>query len=270
LGLTAKLLKDEKFFRTTWAYLQQRLRGRRIEAAPIFLVGCGHSGTSVLLRLLGAHSNIYGIPYESRVFTHPELKLWLTVGIWNRNAIASRKRRWIEKTPKHVHLLDRIFSRYPEARVLFVVRDGRDVAVSMRKRFGDFETGLRRWVEDNSRGLEWVADARVMLVRYEDLVKRYDETMPRICSFIDEPFEESLVDYHQKPAYIFADSVENPGSASGKDHKKYRNWQINQKLFDGSGKWVTEMTDDEKRTFKANPQAMRLLGEFGYATDDDW
>lgn len=270
MGLTEKLLRNERFFLYTWQYLKQRWRGHRIESAPIFLVGCGHSGTSVLLRLLGAHSSIYGVPYESRVFKHPGLKQRLTSMIWNRNTVAQQKRRWVEKTPLHVRMIDRIFARYPEARVVFLVRDGRDVTVSMRKRFGEFETGLRRWVDDNRRGIAWKDDPRVMIVHYEDLVKRYDEIMPCICNFIGEVFEEQLVNYHQTPAYMFSDEVRNPGSGSGKDHKNYRNWQINQKLFDGSGKWIKEMTAEEKQRFKENPEAMRMLIDFGYATGDDW
>jgi hypothetical protein len=270
LGLTAKILKNEKFFLYTRQYLEERLRGRRIEAAPIFLVGCGHSGTSVLLRLLAAHSKIYGVPYESRVFSHPGLKQWLTSKIWNRNTVAHGKHRWAEKTPIHVRMIDRIFARYPDSRVLFVVRDGRDVSISLRKRFGNFDKGLRRWVDDNRYGLIWTGDPRVMTIKYEDLVKRYDETMPRICEFIGEKFEEALIAYHETPAYIFSENVRNPGSGSGKNHKEFRNWQINQELFDGSGKWLKEMTEEEKACFKADKAAMQMLIDFGYATSDDW
>jgi hypothetical protein len=224
----------------------------------------------VLLRLLGVHSRIYGVPYESRVFTHPGLKQWLTTKIWNRHTVAHQKYRWVEKTPGHVRMIDRIFARYPDAKVLFVVRDGRDVTVSFRNRFGDFEKGLRRWVNDNRHGMNWVNDPRVMKIRYEDLVKRYDETMPCICTFIGEAFEEELITYHETPAYIYSRKISNPGSGSGKDHKEYRNWQINQKLFDGSGKWIEKMTAEEKAHFKANKDALQMLIDFGYATDDDW
>jgi hypothetical protein len=224
-----------------------------------------------LQRLLGEHSNIYGVPYESRILEYPNLKRRLAYGIWNREAVVRHKHRWVEKTPMHVRLIDRIFANYPEAKVLFVVRDGRDVAVSMRKRFGDFETGLKRWVEDNRLGLMWRDDPRVMMVRYEDLVKNYDETMPQICSFIGEAFEDELSSFHENPAYYHSEKISaDHVSESGKDHKYYRNWQVNQKLFDGSGKWVKQMSEAEKASFKADRDAMQMLLEFGYANGDDW
>ena len=264
MGISKKIRQNERYLKNTGKYLLQRLRGHRIGKPPILLLGCGHSGTTVLLRLIGAHSNIYGVPYESRIFEYENFKLGLTTRIWNREAVARGKHRWAEKTPMHVRLIDRIFARYPDARIVFMVRDGRDVTVSMRKRFGDFLTGLDRWVEDNRLGLAWQDDPRVMRVRYEDLVKRYDETMPRICAFIDEAFEEGLINYHEEQAYIFGQerrgqAITNPGSGEGKDHKYYRNWQVNQKLFDGSGKWVTEMTDDEKAGI-IGLNAARILG----------
>jgi len=35
--------------------------------APMFIVGCDHSGTSLLLTILGSHSNIYAVPFESKI-----------------------------------------------------------------------------------------------------------------------------------------------------------------------------------------------------------
>ncbi len=271
MGITSKVLRNEGLLRHTSRYLRQKLRGHRIKAPPIFVVGCGHSGTSILVRLLGEHSHIYAVPYESRIFEYENFKKWLTLKIWNRETVVRGKHRWVEKTPMHVRLIDRIFAYVPDAKIIFVVRDGRDVTASLRKRFGEFETGLKRWVEDNHLGLAWKDDPRVLTVRYEDLVKNYQETMPRICTFIGETFEEEMIGFHETPEYFHSEKTEDkPGSESGKEHKYYRNWQVNQKLFDGSGKWLKEMTYDEKKSFKADDEAMRLLIDFGYVKNHDW
>ncbi len=38
------------------------------DSPPIFILGCGHSGTTLLLAMLSRHSHLYGIPYESSLF----------------------------------------------------------------------------------------------------------------------------------------------------------------------------------------------------------
>ena len=52
------------------------------------------------------------------------------------------------------------------------------------------------------------------------------------------------------------------------DHKNLRNWQVNQPLFDGSGRWREEMSIEEKKLFKAKGQ--KLLEELQYANNIDW
>ena len=39
-----------------------------IDSPPTFIVGCGHSGTWLLLAILGMHSRIQAIPFETELF----------------------------------------------------------------------------------------------------------------------------------------------------------------------------------------------------------
>ncbi|VGO21002.1 sulfotransferase family protein [Pontiella sulfatireligans] len=268
MGLTSKILRNEKFCSSCFAYLRRRASGWKLDAPPVFVVGCGHSGTSVLLRILGAHSRIYAVPYESRVFMHSGFKKKLARMVWSRDAIAHGKRRWVEKTPGHVRYIKDVFSDYPDAKVLVVVRDGRDVAVSFRKRFGEFEKGLQRWVADNQAAEEWKDHPNVMSLTYEQLVKDSDAAMAKVCEFIGEPFEETMFSFHEKPMEIFSQNATTVSENEGQNHNQFRNWQINQKLFDGSGKWMAEMTAAEKAQFK--PVAGDMLIAYGYASDNEW
>ncbi|MCL1888154.1 MAG: sulfotransferase, partial [Kiritimatiellaeota bacterium] len=43
-----------------------RLLGAKPCSDPVFVVGCGHSGTSLVMRVLGEHSAFCAVPYESR------------------------------------------------------------------------------------------------------------------------------------------------------------------------------------------------------------
>jgi hypothetical protein len=35
-------------------------------------------------------------------------------------------------------------------KIIVVIRDGRDVAASLKKRFGNIEHGINRWITDNN------------------------------------------------------------------------------------------------------------------------
>ena len=44
--------------------------------------------------------------------------------------------------------------------------------------------------------------------------------------------------------------------------KKYRNWHINQPLFDGRNKWKKKINEEEKQLLKQ--KAQKYMIEFGY------
>jgi len=90
----------------------------------------------------------------------------------------SPDRVFVEKTPMHIFYAERILRRYPDARMIEVVRDGRDVSVSMQM-LGPRQTWAprdrteqaRMWLRYVRRGMELRENpdfaGRVLLVHYE-------------------------------------------------------------------------------------------------------
>jgi len=240
------------------------------EVSPLFIVGCGHSGTSLLLNILGSHSRICAIPFESCFalkWPSPCEDSLQFITRCNNYTLRMGKERWVEKTPRHIFRLKEILHYFPEGKILLMLRDGRDVACSIQDRCGSLEAGIDRWVEDNMAGRGFWHHPNVYLVRYEKLVAEFENSLREVLTFIGEEFEASLFRYHETPRYYFTSRIEKPPGLFGEDHYMYRNWQMNQPLFDGRGKWL-RLTEAEKQLIK--DKAGEMLIECGYATDLNW
>lgn len=239
----------------------------QIVSSPIFIVGCGHSGTSLMVRILGAHPRIHPITEESYVFTNSDpAKRHTALQCFDLLAFQHHKARWIEKTPRHVYHLAEIFKERPDARVLLMMRDGRDVAVSLKQRLGEFEPGLDRWVNDNAEGEKWWDHPQVMIVRYEDLVADFDATIRDVLGFLGEEYCDQVRDYYKHPPA--EPKPQTPPDDRAARHTNLRRWQVAQPLFDGRGKWQDKLSEQEKRLFKARAGAMLI--RYGYARDNNW
>jgi hypothetical protein len=247
---------------------------KKPENAPIFIVGCGHSGTTLLLALLDSHSNICAIPRESAMAYDyaadcPRIK-WnahLMMVHFDLLAISQNKKRWVEKTPKHIRSISLLRKLVPGCKFVIILRDGRDVACSMEVRFGSLEEGINRWVKDNRTGEAFWKDPDFHVVKYEDIVSDTVETMKKLFHFLGEEFEERVLRSHEIPKYYYYWRIAKPPDASDKHHAQYRTWQINQKLFDGRGRWK-QLSDEKKALIK--DVAGDLLIEYGYASDRNW
>jgi hypothetical protein len=122
--------------------------------------------------------------------------------------------RWGDKNNFHTHHVAAIHEIFPEALFLHLVRDGRDVAVSYRglaRRQLDGPYAPRLPLEIGAIASQWsegfrVASAAlsrlnpgaVALVRFEDLVTDPEHTLTRVCAFIGEKFESSMLSFHQR------------------------------------------------------------------------
>ena len=111
-----------------------------------FICGCGHSGTTIVARIIGAHREVFWPPFETEIFLAEEREAY-----WNYLALLSLaaksgKRALVEKTPRHLYRLDLIRKLVHGAKFVITVRDGRDVAASFIKRVGNADVGIRRWL----------------------------------------------------------------------------------------------------------------------------
>ncbi len=266
------------------AWLKRNLRRGRPEAPigpPIFIVGCGHSGTTLLLAILSAHSRLHAIPFESSLPERSPTHVDQLVARFNRATKRRGKQRWVEKTPSSVRSIGWLLSRFPDAAVIVMRRDGRDVACSLRDRTGDLEAAIRRWLEDNAAADAFVADPRVFALRYEDLVGTPTESLGRLMAFLGEDFEPALL-RHEQSGFVFLGRMqgareaaarlalqqEPPQARSGSAHRSYRSWQARQPVFDGRGRWCDELDDDDKALIKQ--LAGDALVAYGFAAGDSW
>lgn len=204
-----------------------------------FLSGCGHTGTTILCRMIGYHSRVYNPPFETNTFlAYNHYKTRILLDEFKEHAEKHGKSLVLEKTPRHIWHIDYIRRVVPGARFILATRNGRDVIASLFKRTGDLTASITRYKDDSLLTLRQLDCKDVILVKYEDLVKHRETELRRICKFLDLGWEERILSYHEKPiSWNFVDTIEKGTGIGGIEHNKLRNWQANQPFFDGTDSW---------------------------------
>ncbi|MYM63391.1 sulfotransferase [Pseudomaricurvus sp. HS19] len=167
------------------------------------------------------------------------------------------KPRWAEKTPRHLLHLDTLRAAYPEAKIIRIVRDFRDSAISMRQLPWASRQELvncyicSEWFERT--GDFFLQDDKSLTVKYETLVREPEKVLTEICSFIGESFESGMLDT----------------SSSGMDvMSRNESWkqQVTGELDESRlYRWKGLFTQEQKVAFDLC--AGGLLAEFGYEVE---
>lgn len=118
---------------------------------------------------------------------------------------ARASRRVLEKTPRHIEHVNKLFRCFPKAQMLYIHRHPVDVYSSYVRR-GQVDPkadwariGLEQFCDlyrrNALRALRAAArrPQAVRLVRYESFTAAPQRALRDICSFLDEPFEEALL-----------------------------------------------------------------------------
>jgi hypothetical protein len=180
----------------------------------------------------------------------------LVDAIMTEKARSMGKKRWGDKTPFYTPDIDSLWRIFPDARIVHLVRDGRDVAVSQRKVEWLSSSLPRlamdwRWKVAICHKVGAVRGSSYFLeVMFEELVHAPEPVLRRICEFLDEPFDPAMLLYSETAAReVPADSIRwHKSSVRPPDESKI-------------GVWRTEMSKSDRIIFEqVAGDALELFG----------
>lgn len=198
---------------------------------PFFIVGCSRSGTTLLSVLLDRHSKVAVTP-ETAFYDEIAPRMDLArgdvegiLGEWRRlpelgldvGAVVARSGRdptagrllevllalyaekrakphCGEKTPQHLFHVPRIVADFPDARILCLVRDGRDVALSLAAMpwwSGGLAAAAAFWLKATECMEEFKTryPRNFVALRYEELATEPETTLTETMKLLELDFE---------------------------------------------------------------------------------
>jgi hypothetical protein len=188
------------------------------------------------------------------------------------------KSRWGDKTPAYLTNIAEIGAALPEARFVHIIRDGRDVALSIL-RMPERDRPMRNPRDAGAVATRWsrrIARAReqaeglphYLELRYEELVTKPEPVLRRVCEFAELEFAEAMLDYHANARGRLEEMnrdlaprgrlAEQPASGRIAPHTL----AAAPPQADRIAVWRREMTPDQLREFEADGGEM--LTELGY------
>ncbi|PYV08902.1 MAG: hypothetical protein DMG23_12400 [Acidobacteria bacterium] len=186
-------------------------------------------------------------------------------GIFDLYGKARGKELVGNKTPDSARRMDTLHALWPRARFLHLIRDGRDVALSLMnwpKVRNKTPGKLPTWKEDpvSTSALWWELNVRrsreagkllgsqlYREFRYESLLAHPDQVCAELCEFLGLPYDEAMLHYHE------ASEKDRPGVEAGHDREP---------ITPGLRNWKTQMSAEDVEHFEAAAGA--LLDELNY------
>ena len=184
-------------------------------------------------------------------------------GIFDLYGQAQGKSLVGDKTPRYARRIGTLHALWPHARFVHIIRDGRDVCISIlnwkkaERALGRFSTWGVDPITTAAVWWEWhvrlgredggsLAPQLYHEVRYEELVSRPAKTCETLCDFLGIPYDEGILKFHERmPDPCF--------------YVKQNKWRP---IVTGLRDWRTQMPAEDLERFEA--AAGELLEELGY------
>ena len=223
-----------------------------MDTPPFFIVGAPRSGTTMLRLMLNAHPEVcvpgeshfvLEIPESlhqsfdvdaawNALRDHRRYREWelddhavraaidaapqdwhgFFEAVYTTCAVQNDATRWGDKTPIYARNLQGLHAIFPEAVIIHIVRDGRDVVCSLRSVewfTDDVIDCADRWRDSvnlaHTQGTSCFGD-RYTLIRYEDLVEDPTTVLHELCATLNLPYDSAMLQFHESAdQYISAD-----------------------------------------------------------------
>jgi hypothetical protein len=213
--------------------------------APVFVLGCGRSGTTLLYHMLLSAGNFAVYRTESNAINLLEprfgdlsvksnkeklMDAWLASKLYEQSGLDAESirakviaqcrnggdflriimtemarqqnvERWADCTPEHLLYLERIKETIPEALIIHIIRDGRDVALStaklgyIRRRWWDHTPNVMvsglywEWIVRKGREAGRKFGQDYIEVRFERLISDPRATLATLSGFIEQELD---------------------------------------------------------------------------------
>jgi len=119
------------------------------------------------------------------------------------------KCRWVEKSPEHLMYIHDIRRYFPQSPIIRIMRDPRDVALSLVKAPWappNFLEALMFWRKyDEHSAMFFQQDHNCYTIYYENLVAATERELGRLCSFIGEEYEHQMLDTSKSASKVVAE-----------------------------------------------------------------
>jgi len=268
--------------------LRNRVYGKRnyISSEKIlFIGGSPRSGTNLLQSLIRTFDGIGGVYPEVCLFQDIKEEEFLNEFGLNKNEIIKAKKEADDdiiklseivlkqykkknkinlitlNAPKQGIFIDELFKYFPESKFIFMIRDGRDAAVSMKGYHGfSIDQGTKIWTVSMNSRIKVKDKENYMEIKYEDLVNFSIREMLRVSKFlgISMPSKDKIFNFFRKTK---SEELKKISAL----HEK----QLSKPIYNTSiGRWKKDMNEEDKRIFKKI--AGDILIREGYEKDNNW
>lgn len=199
-----------------------------------FVYGALRSGTTLFGLMLNSHNDITNVGEVDFIFDY--LTKNTDLGIWTYDFEGLRRDRIFQSNDLNIldsidgkrvalnfftqfqkrtrgHLvcnthrnLNKIAALIPDAKIVHIIRDPRDVARSCIAMgwAGTAYFGIDQWLETENSWDCFVRECRKDSIKelfYEDLICNPEEQLKIVCCFIGIPYSPDMLDYHTQSTY---------------------------------------------------------------------